>query len=196
MIEYKMEGISLRNLVRPTNDWRELLETLGGAMLLSVFIMVIIARAFTVEGLSMQPTLYNGERVLVDKISYRFMQPARGEIIVFKYPTDPKQHFIKRIVAVSGDTVEVIDGKVFVNNQEVVEDFISDPARYGFSRQIVPAEHYFVLGDNRNNSEDSRDKRVGFVPRDLVVGRAIWRYWPLNRMSIIRKPQLFGELLE
>lgn len=164
------------------------METLIGAVLLAAFIMIFIARAFTVDGPSMMPTLNHGERLLVDKISYRFAEPSRGEIVVFKYPANPSEHFIKRVVGLPGDEVEVANGIVKVNGKVVEEDYISAPPRQGFSPKVVPEGHYFVLGDNRNNSQDSRDSRVGFVPEELLVGRAIWRYWPLSKLEIVRPP--------
>lgn len=173
---------------------RELLETLVGAALLAAFIMVFIARAFTVEGPSMMPTLHNGERLLVDKISYRFIEPSRGEIVVFQYPANPREHFIKRIIGVPGDTVEITEGRVYINGQVVEENYIMAPPRSGFAEAVVPDDHYFVLGDNRNNSEDSRDRRVGFVPENLLVGRAVWRYWPVTRLDIIRPPDALAEV--
>lgn len=173
------------------SEVRELIETVGSAVIIAAFIMIFIARAYTVNGESMMPTLHHGERLLVDKISYRFVEPSRGEIVVFKYPADPSEQFIKRVIGVPGDTVAVLQGTVYVNNQPLVEDYISAPARIGFAPQVVPENTYFVLGDNRNNSEDSRFSRVGFVPRELIVGRAVWRYWPLTRINIMRRPGVF-----
>lgn len=176
------------------SEIRELIETVGSAVIIAAFIMIFIARAYTVNGESMMPTLHHGERLLVDKISYRFIEPARGEIIVFKYPADPSEQFIKRVIGVPGDTVAVVQGTVYVNNQPIAEDYISARPRIGFAPQVVPENTYFVLGDNRNNSEDSRFSRVGFVPRELIVGRAVWRYWPLTRISIMHRPDVFEEI--
>ncbi len=152
-----------------------------------------IARAYTVNGESMLPTLHHGERLLVDKISYRFTEPARGgEIIVFKNPANQKEQFIKRVIGLpGGDKILIDKGVVYINDQPVGEDYTLAPARIGFSAQVVPENTYFVLGDNRNNSEDSRFGRVGFLPRQLIVGRAVWRYWPLNRLAFIFKPEAF-----
>ncbi len=170
---------------------RELLETVGSAVLIAAFIMIFIARAYTVNGDSMLPTLHHGERLLVDKISYRFVEPSRGEIIVFKNPSDTTEQFVKRVIGLPGDKVAIIQGVVYVNDQSITEDYTLQPARVGFSPQTVPEGTYFVLGDNRNNSEDSRFGRVGFLPRNLIVGRAIWRYWPLNQVNILFKPDVF-----
>lgn len=170
---------------------RELIETVGSAVIIAALIMIFIARAYTVNGPSMLPTLQHGERLLVDKISYRFIEPARGEIIVFKNPADTSEQFVKRVIGLPGDKVAIIQGVVYVNDQAIAEDYTLAPARIGFAPQIVPEGTYFVLGDNRNNSEDSRFSRVGFLPRKLIVGRAIWRYWPLNKVNLVTRPQVF-----
>lgn len=167
---------------------REVVETALGAVVLAVLIMTFVARAFTVDGPSMTPSLQDGERLLVDKISYRFVEPQRGDIVVFRYPADPRQHFIKRLIGVPGDVVEIRNGVVILNGWALRESYTLQPAYGRFAPREVPAGHYFVLGDNRNNSEDSRDPRVGFVPRDHIVGRAFWRYWPFDRMSLFQRP--------
>ncbi|MGI6037293.1 MAG: signal peptidase I [Limnochordia bacterium] len=173
---------------------REYAETVLGAAALALLIMVFIARAYTVEGPSMLPTLTHGERLLVDKISYRFQEPKRGEIIVFRYPANPKESFIKRIIGVPGDEIQIYGGVVYVNGEPLQEDYIREAFFSRFGPQIVPPDTYFVMGDNRNNSEDSRDPRVGFVPRDLIIGRAIWRYWPVTKLNIMTVPQVFEGL--
>ncbi|HPT82397.1 MAG TPA: signal peptidase I [Limnochordia bacterium] len=173
---------------------RELLETVISAVLIAAFIMIFIARAYTVNGDSMLPTLHHGERLLVDKISYRFTEPSRGEIIIFKNPANPSEQFVKRVIGLPGDKVAIIQGVVFINDQPIEEDYTLAPARIGFAPQIVPEGTYFVLGDNRNNSEDSRFSRVGFLPRELIIGRAIWRYWPLSKVSLMPRPAVFNDL--
>lgn len=173
---------------------QEWLEAIVGSVVLTAFVIVFIAQSFSVQGLSMMPTLQNNQRLLVDKLSYRFSEPRGGDIIVFKYPQNPKEEFIKRVIGVPGDTVAIMDGKLFVNGKLVEENYIFETTIRGFLPQVVPEDHYFVLGDNRNNSLDSRDFRVGFVPKNLIVGRAIWSYWPLNKIEIVRRPQVFGEM--
>lgn len=173
---------------------RELIETIIMAGVMAALIMTFVARAYTVNGESMLPTLEHGERLLVDKLSYRFIEPARGDIVVFKYPADPSEQFIKRIIGVPGDLVSIQNGVVFVNGQALEEDYISAPARIGFREQVVPEDSYFVLGDNRNNSEDSRFSGVGFVPKANIVGRAIWRYWPLTEIEIMERPEALAAL--
>jgi len=170
--------------------WREYLETVAGAVVLAVFIMVFIARTFTVDGPSMLPTLHSGERLLVDKLTYRFRDPERGEIIVFRYPADPSHHFIKRVIGLPGDHVEIRGGKVYINGVALEETYTSSPTFGRFTSGVVPEGHYFVLGDNRNNSQDSRSPLVGYVPRNLIVGRALLRYWPINRAVVFTAPQV------
>lgn len=187
-------GILKPEIRKPKSQIRELLETVGSAVLIAAFIMIFIARAYTVNGDSMLPTLQHGERLLVDKISYRFTEPSRGEIIVFKNPADTSEQFVKRVIGLPGDKVAIIQGVVYVNDQPIDENYTFAPARIGFLAQVVPENTYFVLGDNRNNSEDSRFGRVGFLPRALIVGRAIWRYWPLNQVNLIFRPNVFKTL--
>ncbi len=172
---------------------REWLEAIIGSLILTAFIITFIAQSFSVQGTSMMPTLWNSQRLLVDKISYRFIEPSPGEIIVFKFPVNQRDEFIKRVIGVPGDTVAIIDGNVFINQELIKEEYISEPAMRDFYPQVVPEDHYFVLGDNRNNSLDSRDMRVSFVPKELVVGRAVWSYWPLSRIEIVRPPAIFAQ---
>ncbi len=171
---------------------REWVESIISAIILTLFIITFIAQSFIVDGTSMVPTLEHNQRLLVDKLTYRFRDPSSGDIVVFKYPANPKEEFIKRIIGVPGDSVAIADGKVYVNGTVISEDYILDKTNRGFSPNIVPPDHYFVLGDNRNNSLDSRDPRVGFVPRENIVGRAIWSYWPLSRIGIFRTPEAFA----
>lgn len=185
-------------LIQPGSDtpkqrkplWREYLETIAGALFLAVFIMVFVARAFTVDGPSMLPTLHSGERLLIDKVTYRVRPPKRGDVVVFRYPADPKHYFIKRVVGVAGDLVQIEGGKVRVNGVEIDEPYLDAPM-LGRNRSFsVPEGHYFVLGDNRNNSQDSRSPMVGYVPRSHIIGRALLRYWPVDRIGFIRSPSV------
>ncbi len=173
---------------------REWIEAILGALVLTAFIITFIAQSFIVQGTSMMPTLQNNQRLLVDKLSYRFIQPKHGDIIVFRYPANPKEEFIKRIIGVPGDSVAVVEGRLYVNGHFIEEEYISETTIRGFNPQVVPEEHYFVLGDNRNNSLDSRDLRVGFVPRKNIVGKAIWSYWPFSKIEIIRAPEALAKL--
>lgn len=160
----------------------DVLETLVLSLILFVVINAVSAR-IRVDGFSMEPTLHSGEFVIVNKLAYKFGAPSLGDIIVFHFPRDPKQEYIKRVIGVPGDQVTIQDGKVFVNGQEIVEPYISAPPVYPGNSWQVPAGHLFVLGDNRNNSSDSHN--WGTVPMEYVVGKALFVYWPLDSWGII-----------
>jgi len=178
-------------VIRPAKPaWRPFAQTVLGALGLALFIMAFVARAFTVDGPSMLPTLSSGERLLVDKLTYRLRDPVRGEIIVFKPPAGPSHYLVKRVIGEPGDTVEIKSGRILVNGAVLDEPYVRS---HTFGRNAVyrvPEGHYFVLGDNRNNSQDSRSPSVGFVPRSSIVGRAVVRYWPLDRVTLFRTPAL------
>lgn len=153
------------------------------AVVLAFFIRYFIVELYMVEGPSMRPTLVNSERLVVNKFIYRFKQPERGEILVFKYPRDQSRDFIKRVIAIPGDTIEVKEGRVFVNGQLLNENYILERTRGSYPLSTVPEGHIFVMGDNRNNSEDSRFKDVGFVPYSLIKGKAVMVFWPLDHIK-------------
>ncbi|MPL60390.1 Signal peptidase IB [bioreactor metagenome] len=153
------------------------------AVILAFFIRYFIVELYMVDGPSMRPTLLNGERLVVNKFVYRFKSPEKGEVIVFRYPRDPSRDFIKRVIAVPGDTVEIKDGRVFVNGQLLKETYILEKTRGSYPLATIPEGHIFVMGDNRNNSEDSRFRDVGFVSYDLVKGKAIAVFWPLDHIK-------------
>jgi signal peptidase I len=134
----------------------------------------------------MEPGFHNGERVIVDKLSYRFRAPERGEVIVLRWPAgDPRQPYIKRVIGLPGDTVLLTGGSVVLNGRPLPESYTAEPIRGEFGPFVVPPGRYFVLGDNRNRSEDSRFTAVGYIPIGLIAGRTVARYWPLNRVSLI-----------
>lgn len=153
------------------------------AVILAFFIRYFIVELYLVEGPSMRPTLVNGERLVVNKFIYRFQPPQRGEVLVFRYPRDTSRDFIKRVIAVAGDTIEIRDGRVYVNGELKEEQYILERTRGSYPLSTVPAGHVFVMGDNRNNSEDSRFRDVGFVSLDLIKGKAIFVFWPFSQMK-------------
>ncbi len=170
------------------SDW---LVSIIVAVALAFCIRTFLVEPYMVEGSSMYPTLINHERVIVDKLSYYFTDPKKGEIIVFRYPKDQSRDFIKRVIAVGGDTVEMRQGKVFVNGTMLNEGYIykddpKGPNLSDYRKSVVPEGHIFVLGDNRNNSEDSRFADVDFVPLKLVKGRAALVFWPLDQFHLIK----------
>ncbi len=152
----------------------DILETLILSLVLFVGINAVSAR-IRVDGASMEPTLVSGEYVIVSRLTYRLGNPQRGDIIVFHFPRDPKEEYIKRVIGLPGDEVQVKNGKVYINGQLLVESYLSVKMDYTGAWQ-VPQGQLFVLGDNRNNSSDSHD--WGTVPMDYVVGKAILVYWP------------------
>ena len=159
----------------------DILETLVLSVVLFVSINMISAR-IRVDGASMEPTLVSGEYVIVDRISYRLGSPHRGDIIVFHFPRDPKEEYIKRVIGLPGDEVEVKNNAVYVNGQLLDETYLKVTTNYTGTWRI-PTGQLFVLGDNRNNSSDSHD--WGTVPMDYVVGKAILVYWPPPTWGLI-----------
>ena len=159
----------------------DILETLILAIILFLGINLVSARIL-VDGASMEPTLATGERVIVNRLSYRFGTPQIGDIIVFHFPRNPSEEYIKRVIGLPGDTVQVKNGSVYIDGQLLNESYIDVKTNYTGSWQ-VPEGQLFVLGDNRNNSSDSHD--WGTVPMDYVVGKAILVYWPPTDWGLI-----------
>ncbi|MEW5872218.1 MAG: signal peptidase I [Chloroflexota bacterium] len=164
----------------------DILETLILSALLFLGINAISAR-IRVDGHSMQPTLYDGEFVVVNKLAYRFGGPERGDVIVFRFPRDTNQEYIKRIIGLPGDHVKIQLGRVWINDEALVEPYIAAPPTYQ-SEWTVPEGSLFVLGDNRNNSSDSHS--WGPVPVEYVVGKALFVYWPLEKWGVIDHPPI------
>ena len=189
----------------------ELLQTLVLAALIFLAVRAI-AQNFRVEGSSMEPGLQNGQYLLVNKALYfklnlsafskvlpfvhaddegpnfLFRGPKRGDVIVFRPPHAPEKDFIKRVIGVPGDTVEVRGGAVFVNGAQLDEPYSEREGGRDFQPDVVPARSYFVLGDNRRSSSDSRD--WGFVPEENIVGQAMLSYWPLSELGGVRNRSL------
>ena len=161
-------------------------ETLILAAILFASINLISAR-IRVDGDSMVPTLISGEYVVVNRLSYRFGSPQRGDIIVFHFPRNPEEEYIKRVIGLPGDVIEVMNGSVFINGQPLDENYLNVKTNYA-GKWEVPADQFFVLGDNRNNSSDSHD--WGMVPLDYVVGKAILVYWPPPDWGLINHVSL------
>ncbi len=181
---------------------REVMETIVLALLIFVAVQGVVQN-FRVEGTSMEPNLRNNERLLVNKALYMrvdlealnsflpfidpgdhpkrylFRGPERGEVIVFEFPKDPTRDFIKRVIGLPGDTIEIRRGVLFVNGKRTREPFIRNRATYDYGPERVPDDQYFVLGDNRTNSSDSHV--WGFVPADNLIGKAWVTYWPFEQ---------------
>ncbi len=164
------------------------IETLVLAVALFLAINAVSARV-RVDGFSMYPTLEDGEFVLVNKLSYRFGEVKRGDIIVFHFPMNPQEELIKRVIGLPGDRVTVQDHQVYVNGQALNEPYLAQTPLYQ-GEWTVTDGHYFVLGDNRNNSNDSKD--WGLLPAENVIGKAILIYWPPSMWSIIEHTEVFA----
>ncbi|GET42777.1 signal peptidase I [Microseira wollei] len=184
--------------VRFGNQVRENVQILAIALSLALLIRIFVAEPRYIPSESMLPTLQVGDRLIVEKISYRFHPPAKGDIIVFEPPAPLQtklelegygkdQAFIKRVIGEPGQQVSVKNGKVYINQKPLDEKYIAEPPNYqwplieGPSIE-VPENNLFVMGDNRNNSRDSHV--WGFLPKQNVIGRAFFRFWPLNRIGL------------
>ncbi|MCJ7703630.1 MAG: signal peptidase I, partial [Anaerolineales bacterium] len=152
----------------------DVLETLVLSVLLFLAINAISAR-IRVDGSSMEPSLHSGEFVIVNRLAYRFGAPEHGDVVVFHFPGDLEQEYIKRIIGLPGDQVSVRNGQVYINQQAIYEPYIAASPRYE-GNWSVPEGHVFVLGDNRNNSSDSHS--FGPVPQGNMIGEAFFIYWP------------------
>ena len=170
--------------------WREVIETIVWAFVLAMIIRTFIVQAFWIPSGSMIPTLEINDRVLVAKFWNWFFEPSRGSLYVFKYPMDRDRDFVKRVIAVPGDTVDIKDGVVYINGKPTEEEYVKNHDRHTlrpnriFSEVPfkVPEKKYFMLGDNRSNSQDSR--YWGFADISDMRGPVFLRYWPLNRIGI------------
>lgn len=160
---------------------------------LTYLVITYVGQRTEVNGESMMETLYDGDNLIVDKISYRFRDPERYEIIVFPYDYETKQYFIKRIIGLPNETISIVDGKVYIDGK-LLEDEVygreimeqDDGSLWQMDPLELGDDEYFVLGDNRNNSMDSRDPSVGVLRKDDLIGRAWIRIWPLDSFGAIK----------
>lgn len=159
----------------------DVLETVLLAVVLFLAINAVTARV-RVDGFSMRPTLEDGEYVLVNRLAYRFGEYQRGDVVVFRFPIDPSQDFIKRVIGLPGDVISIANGVVSVNGQTLSEDYIAAAPLYS-GQWLVPEGRLFVLGDNRNDSSDSHS--WGMVPIENVIGKAVLVYWPFTNIMLI-----------
>jgi signal peptidase I len=171
--------------------WRDLLIIVGVALVIYLGVNLVTERA-VVDGSSMLPGLQNNQRLIILTVAYDFSSPQRGDVIIIHPPVDPQKMWVKRLIGLPGDTIEIKDGKVYVNGVTLYEPYINASPEYSFSLYTVPPDHYFVLGDNRNNSTDSHYNWT--VTRENIVGKAWLRYWPFNQMGIVRSYDLTAEL--
>jgi len=174
---------------------RELLETIMLTVLLFMVFRFAVQN-YRVDGHSMVPTLQDQQYILVDKAAYLFHPPERGDVIVFAYPLDPTQDYVKRIIGLPGDHVEVDqDGTVFVNGTEIREPYVNPSLNpYTPTDLALQADQYFVLGDNRGDSSDSR--AWGPVPRQNIIGKAALVYWPLGALHILPDESTYFQVVK
>jgi len=172
------------------NFFFDFLETIVVALSVFVVIYLFIVQPHEVKGSSMEPSFQNNEYIITDKISYRFSDPQRGDVIIFKAPLNPDVDYIKRIIGLPGERIKISLGKVYVNGKQLTESYLADNTPIfpgGFMQEGVEVEvmenHYFVMGDNRPHSQDSRE--FGPISRKLIIGKAIFRYWPINEFGVI-----------
>lgn len=175
---------------------KSIVRELAGWLVYIIIIVVItwtvvtfLGQRTAVSGSSMEPTLSNGDQLIVDKLSYRFGEPSRFDVVVFPYKYKNNTFFIKRIIGMPGETIQIVDGAVYINGNRLPEDYGNEPMENaGIAAEPITlgADEYFLLGDNRNNSQDSRAANVGIVHRDELIGKAWVRIWPLNKAEVIR----------
>lgn len=180
-----------RSLLRTTLSW---VRDLTFSVLIAVVLIVFIYQPVKVEGTSMEPSLDDQERIFINKFTYELGlgQIERGDTVVFWYPGDTSKSYIKRVIGLPGDKVRIQAGQVFVNDHPLVEDYVPKefrdaswwPADTRGQNRTVPSGDYFVLGDNRSQSSDSR--AWGYVPRSDIYGKAVFIYWPLDKMGRLR----------
>jgi signal peptidase I len=168
------------------NEVIEWMQAIIIALIIALVFRFFIFEVILVEGSSMYPTLETGNRLIVSKLTYRFTQPKYGDIIVFKNPDNPKYNYIKRIIGVEGDRVAIKDGKVYINDKVLEEPYILDNTIGEYSEKTVPKGTFFVMGDNRNYSRDSRNSHVGFIPTENILGKAKIRIWPIWSITIFK----------
>jgi signal peptidase I len=155
----------------------------AAAVIVAYFMQAFVAKPFEIPSGSMESTLMPGDRVLVNRLAYKYGSIQRGDIIVFRSPDDPKVDFIKRVIAIGGDTIEVRQGQVLVNKEPQVEDYVHVNDVSNFRYNVVPPGKLFVMGDNRTDSQDSRYWKVPWLDEESVIGKAFMIYWPPSRIG-------------
>lgn len=191
------EGSYLPKIERPL--WQKISEFIWEMIRVAVISLAIIIpiryfliQPFYVKGASMEPNFYDHEYLIIDEISYRFNQPQRGDIVVFKYPKDPKQFFIKRVIGLPNERIKIENNKIHIDGTILNEAYLDSDietvlALRGYGDVILGPNEYFLLGDNRSQSLDSRS--FGPVKREYIIGRTWLRGWPFNRVTFFSTPE-------
>jgi len=171
---------------KPSFNIKSWLRDILVAFVIAILIVIFVVQPVKVEGTSMQPVLVDQERIFVNRFIYQFKDISHGDVVVFRYPNDVRKSFIKRILAVPGDEVEIRAGMVYLNGRRLDEPYV--PSEFwdnrSYPRTIVPPGKYFVLGDHRNSSNDSRN--WGFVEKRLIYGKAFLGYWPIEHFGLVK----------
>lgn len=168
----------------PKRLLRDCFDTVLPALLVALFIVTFVVQPTRVDGISMEPTLHSEQRLVVEKVSYRLHDPARGDVVVLKLPGREQTPLIKRVIATGGDVVAIRNGQVFLNGAPLEENYLAQWTPGELPSMVVPEGYLFVLGDNRGASNDSR--AFGMAPQDHIVGRAFVSYWPLSTVGLVR----------
>jgi len=161
---------------------QEGLQTLFLALIVFALLRLVVQN-YRIEGPSMQPNLREGQFLIVNRLAYRTGVIQRGDIVVFEYPAAPQRDLIKRVIGLPGEQLEIVRGRVWINGQPIEESYVSEPGIYSQAATTIPPDHVFVMGDNRNNSNDSR--RWGPLPTQNIVGKAVFCYWPPSRWGLV-----------
>jgi signal peptidase I len=174
-------GLSLADLQEELVAW---IKTLVSAAVYAILIVTFGFQVARVEGQSMAPTLEDQDRLIVNKLVYRISDPRRGDIVMLYYPVDPNKSFVKRVIAEEGDTVRIIEGRVYVNDVPLQDDYVPDEFRGhdDYGPKVIDPGYYFVMGDHRNNSSDSR--HWGYVPKKYIIGKVQIRWWPVPTATL------------
>jgi signal peptidase I len=169
-------GIQIAQVKEELVAW---VKTLMSAAVYAVLIVTFLFQVARVEGQSMAPTLEDQDRLIVNKLVYRIGEPRRGDIVMLYYPLNPEKSFVKRVIAEEGDTVRIVDGRVYVNDIPLKDDYVASEYRShdDYGPQVIPEGYDFVMGDHRNNSSDSR--HWGMVPKKYIIGKVQIRWWPV-----------------
>ncbi len=181
----KKKKITKEDIIKETVSW---IETIVFAVVFAFLITTFLIVNAKVPSASMETTVMTGDRLIANRLSYKLSKPERYDIVVFKFPDDESKLYIKRIIGLPGDTVNIRNGHVYINDstEPLREDFLHEPMRTEDATYVVPEGHYFMMGDNRNHSSDSRFWTNKFVAEDKILGKAGFRYFPVTSIGPVK----------
>lgn len=184
LLQMREEEKQPRISAKAKKEIREWVVSIAFALIAVFIIRTFLFTVISVDGQSMETTLHNGERMIVTVLDMKLNGPQRGDVVICHYP-DRSENFVKRVIGVPGDIIWMTNGKTYINLEEVDEPYVADPDMRSYGPYTVPEGSYFVCGDNRNHSNDSRSPQVGFLTRDMFVGKVRFVMWPLNQVRTI-----------